>query len=276
MEKEKKSGKTRKSHKYSFTLKNINTEKIDQKYGIVILSNITEFEKPENTTSITELTDKTKDISMELVSFLDETKKIYQCMVTMIDFLSNKEIIKAKGYKCFWCRHSFESIPIGCPINYISSKVIKKYHSEVSKDFYTIKENITKYKQKLLQNTDLFTAKNKSKITICKDAYFLTDGVFCSFNCVKAFIKDNKHNNLYERSDSLLVKLCNEMNMKDNESIIIMPAPHWRLLKEYGGTMTIDKFRENFNKCTYNYQGCINLSSLYKPVGMLYEEVISF
>ena len=34
--------KTRKSKKYNFVLKNINTDKIDQKYGISIMSNLSQ------------------------------------------------------------------------------------------------------------------------------------------------------------------------------------------------------------------------------------------
>lgn len=272
--------RTRKSTKFVFTLKNINIEKVDQKYGITLISNIntTDDIPPINTTTITELTETAKDTSLDIISFLDETKRIYQCNISMIDFISGNNTEKMKGYNCYWCKNSFNSIPIGCPINYVSSKVIKKYHSEVSKDDYIIKENITKYKRKLLENTDLFVTKNKAEINIKKDEYYETDGIFCSFNCCKAFIKDNKHNNLYERSDNLLIMLYKDMNsdLQNFENVKINPAPSWRLLKEYGGYMTIDQFRKNFNKCSYEFKGYIKYTSLFKPLGNLYEEKINF
>jgi len=277
---DKKTSKTRKSSKYVFTLKGINTDKIDQKYGITIVSNISQnIDQPMNTTTITELTELNKDSSIDIISFLDESKRLFQCNVSMVDFYNKNCIEILKGYNCYWCRHKFSSNPIGCPINYISNKVIKNYHSEVSKDDYTIKENITKYKTKKLNDIDLFMTKDKSNITINKDNYFVTDGLFCSFNCCKAFIKDNKHNNMYDQSDSLLIKLYKDMysNLSDiNKVIKINPAPSWRLLKEYGGSLTIDQFRENFNKCTYDFYGTINIQSLFKPIGMLYEEKINF
>ena len=272
-----KSIKTRKSSKYVFTVKNINTEKIDKNYGITLTSNISHnVEPPTNTTTITELTDNDKNTSLDIVSFLDESKRLYQCNVSMIDFSTGKNADSLKGYKCYWCRHSFTTTSIGCPIRYISSNVTKRYHSEVSKDDYTINENITTYKNNLMSNINLFVTKNKATLTINKGNYYETDGIFCSFNCCKAFIKDNKHINLYELSENLLIKLYTDMNESDIKSIKINPAPHWRLLKDYGGYLTIEQFRDNFNKSVYEFCGTIKSHNIFKPIGMLYEEKINF
>ena len=280
--KDPKTTRTRKSNKYVFTLKNINTEKIDQKYGIILISNISQnIEQPTNTTMLTELSELNKNTSLDIVSFLDESKRLYQCNVSMINYSTGKSTEYLK-YKCYWCRYLFDSIPIGCPISYTSSKAKKTYYSEVSKDNYSIRENITKYKKKLVEDSTLFMTKNKAQVKIAKEEFYSTDGIFCSFNCTKAFIKDNKHNLLYEHSDNLLIKLYIDMNSKDSKdsnnsnNIKINPAPHWRLLKDFGGHLAIEDFRENFNKCTYDFFGHINIQSLYKPVGMLFEEKINF
>ena len=274
-------GKKRKSSKYVFTLKNVNTEIIDKKYNIKIKSNITNvIKQPDNTTKLTELTgENLPDKRLQVISFLDESKKIYQCNISMIDFRNGKDINSIK-YNCYWCRHPFNSRPIGCPISYISSKSVKNYHSEVSKDNYIIKENITKYKNELFDsNKFIFSAlKEKNKpsynFIINKNSFYSCDGVFCSFNCGKAFIKDNKYNRTYEKSDYLLLKLYNEITGSKN--IVINPAPSWRLLEEYGGTMTINQFRESFNKLSYEYQGIIENEKLFKSVGTVYEEKINF
>ncbi len=279
--------KPRKSKKYNFRLKNVNTETVDQKYGITIMSNISVNEKPpENTTRITELSElNCESSSLEVISFLDETKRLYQCNVSMIDFKTGSETINMR-YNCYWCRYTFDSEAIGCPIRYISTKAIKNYYSEVSKDFYTIKENITNHQTKMIEKQACFVftpinkdnkkdSKNTTTIKTNKKEYYVTDGVFCSFNCCKAFIKDNKgHNNIYEHSDFLLSKLYYDMyNVKN---VNINPAPHWRLLKEYGGHMTINMFRDNFNKSKFEPRGMINNSDLFKPSAMLYEEKLNF
>lgn len=267
--------KTRKSKKYTFTLININTEKIDQKYGITIISNIFSSEKPpENTTKITELNESNSN--QNLISFLDETKRIYHCTVSMIDFNSGKDTDFMK-YSCFWCRHPYESRPIGCPIRFVSTKATKKYYSEVSKDNYTIKENITHLKKKLLDTKQSFVfipLNSVSTINIDKKEFFECYGSFCSFNCCKAFIKDNKHNSLFEHSEFLLSKLY--FDMFGIKNVIINPAPHWTLLAEYGGTLTINHFRENFNKTKYDCHGILRNQDIFKPIGLLFEEKINF
>lgn len=273
--------KKRKSKKYIFSLhKNINTEKVDQKYGITIVSNISivDDKLPENSTKLTELPELNNDTSTDVISFLDETKRIYQCNISMIDF-KNGQNVKNLKYNCFWCRNKFDSSPIGCPIQYISKKAVKNYYSEVSKDNYIIKENITKRRSELL-NTESnfvflpFKSSHNSSIDINQNEYYETDGIFCSFNCCKAFIKDNKHNKLYEFSDLLLAKLYQDMFNVNN--IIINPSPHWRLLQEYGGYLTITQFRDNFNKTKFDSHGFIRNTDIFKPIATLYEEKLNF
>ena len=271
--------KKRKNSKYIFTLKNIDLEKVDKKFGIITKKENKVFEllQPNNTTNLLDLTEMDRK---ETVSFLDESKKLYTCNVSIIDFKSNKDINDDifKKYSCYWCRHPFTNQPVGCPIEYVSNKLTKSYFSEISKDIYTINENITK--NKLLKFNNSLTNKNipfiftiikekkKSNYEINKKDFYLSDGIFCSFNCCKSFIKDNKHDRLYEQSDILLNKLFNEINVIKN--LEINPAPHWRLLNEYGGYLTINKFRENFSKISYDFHG------IFKSCGYLFEEKINF
>ena len=283
--------KKRKSKKYIFTLHNISTEKIEQKYGITIVSNIANVDEtpPENSTKLTELAELNNEHT-DVISFLDETKRMYQCHISMIDFKSGEDIKNLK-YCCYWCRHKFDSASIGCPIKYISKKAVKNYYSEVSKDFYTIKENITRNRSQMLNtNKSKFvftnidspsfpsssenTAPSSCTININNKDYYSTDGIFCSFNCCKAFIKENKHNKLYENADILLSKLYQDMyNVKN---IVINPSPHWRLLIEYGGYLTIQQFRDNFNKTTYESHGVIRNTDIFKPIATLFEEKLNF
>ena len=266
-----------KKKSYTFLLKGINIEKIDQKYGITFVSNITSSstEQPINTTKITDLNTDKK--SLELVSFLDESKRLHKCYITMIDF-NSKSNIKSLGYNCFWDRHSFTTTPIGCPIKYIPSQAVKAYYSEISRDNYIIKENITPDRQEIM-STNL-------RLSINKNEFYETDGIFCSFNCCQAFIKDNKHNIMYNHSETLLTEIYN--NLFGDSISIIESAPHWRLLQEYGGHHTIDSFRESFNKIEYEAHGrsgnVANIlsgikdgkitSTHFRPTAFLFEEHI--
>lgn len=256
----------KKKNKYTFVLQNVNIAKINNTYGIEIPGEEIEIvdEKSLNTTKLTELhTDKG---TPKMISFLDESKRLHNCHISMIDFQSKIDVNLLR-YHCFWCRHPFKSRPIGCPIKYISSQAIKKYHSHISRDTYTIKENITRKRRQNLDNTnDIFS------VNICE--YYETDGVFCSFNCCQAWIINNKHDRRYDRSSMLLMKMYNDM--LNTMITIISPAPHWRTLEQYGGHLNIMKFRDGFNNVDYECHGNTNSVPNFLPIGSLFEEKIRF
>ena len=257
----------KKNKQYIFVL-DVDTDKVDKKYDISVVSNIVtnEDDAPLNSTKLSELIND----KIQSVSFLDESKKIHKCIVSMINHETHFELTQriSHQYNCFWDRHPFNTKPIGCPINYVSNKATKKYYSEITKDTYTINENIPS--NKLI---------NDNKLTIIKNGYYETDGVFCSFNCTMAFINENKHNHMYYNSAMLLTKMYNDMlnsntSSSTTEPSLINPASHWRLLNEYGGNLSITEFRNNFNKVDYDNHGIIY--PRHKSIGILYEQKLKF
>ena len=250
--------KSYKSGKYVFTLNNINVENIINRYGIETEQDLRD-DSSLNTTKLCEL--NIEKGTQEIISFLDESKREHTCHISMIDFDSKMDVNLLR-YHCFWCRHPFDTMPIGCPIRYVSSQVEKKYHSQISRDVYTIKENVTTRKRKEVDNDD--------EINVKIGEYYETDGVFCSFNCCKSWIDDNKKDKKYNMSNVLLSKMYN--NIMDTKNVCISPAPHWRLLEQYGGHLNILKFREEFNKIDYKFHGNTQQSPKFVSVGFLYEE----
>lgn len=257
----KNSNKTKKT-KYVFSLLNVNIGKIDQKYGLVeygteyIDTNI-----PVNTTRIRDLDiiKKTPDV----VSFLDESKRLRKCSVSTV--VLNGEC----KYKCYWDKYDIPDgvQPIGCPLKYIPSKVVKTYVSEINKETYKITEVVTDKKRKEIEEM------KDSRFAIDKRGYYETDGVFCSFNCVMAWILDteNKRDPLYSMSMPLLLQMYNDLNPEE-KVVEILPAPHWRLLEGFGGHLNIEKYRESFNKILYVYHGIITCVG----IGRLYEDNLKF
>ena len=154
------------NNKYIFTLRSINIDQINAKYGIELRDNFTASEdNPDITTKLTALNHIEKG-TPEIISFLDESKCIRSCCVSMIDFVSKKDVNLLR-YNCFWCRHPVDTKPIGCPTKYISNQAVKKYHSHISKDTYTIKEGIM-VKKAIEQHPDA----NKRKLIISNKASF--------------------------------------------------------------------------------------------------------
>lgn len=244
------------SKKRSFFLKEINTEEIDKKYGLCIISNIEkESITQDKKTDIFEVLDKNEEIS---ISFVDD--KNDKCLVTMLEWI-NKETYPVKTDKlCFWCKHTFTNRPLGCPIKYINDRVEKSYISHITKDKYFMKENITKNK------LDQILALKKDIIDIkqIETEHYLTDGIFCSFNCIIAFICENAHDPFYSESKMLTYSMYKELIGKN--AIKIKAAPHWRLLKSFGGPYTIEEFRKVFN--IFEYEECSfhmkTLSKIFK------------
>jgi hypothetical protein len=231
--------------------------------GIVVdkMNNKYEMKIPENTTKIDDLEICKKN---NVISFLDESKKTRKCTISTIVFQPGKQ------YKCFWDKNLIPQNcePIGCPIRFIPSKAVKTYHSEINKETFTIVENIQN--KKIKNNKD-------SRISIDKRDYYETDGVFCSFNCCMAFLQEpeNRTNPIYRYSEMLLLKMYYDI-YPDEKITEIIPAPHWRMLSEFGGTKSIEEFRNLFNKIKYIEHGIISGTQLFSSIGRMYEDQIKF
>lgn len=256
--------RTTKKSKYTFYLDKIDIESINKKYNIELqFKDFVSGSESKNTTKISDL--NMEKGTPDIVSFLDESKRLHTCQISMIDFSSQMDVELLK-YHCFWCKHPFNTKPIGCPIKYIPSQAEKKYYSHISRDTYTIKEDITANKRQNIDTND--------NLRISQGEYYQTDGVFCSFNCCKAWIQDNKHDIIYNMSSTLLVKMYNKIMNTTLE--VITPAPHWRTLEQYGGHLNILKFRESFNKIEYEQQGLTKNIPKFLSIGILFEENYKF
>lgn len=75
-------------------------------------------------------------------------------------------------------------------------------------------------------------------------------GVFCSWNCAKAYNFDKLDHRKAERSE-LITLLVKELYSVE-EAICINPAPYRQCLKMFGGYMTIEEFRDQQN-CVDSY-----------------------
>lgn len=254
------------SKKYLFTLSCINMSKIEAKYGLSTISLTTDDSAEiENTTKLSELNHENQ--TPKIYPFLDGTKKLHNCNVSVIDFESGMKVSFLK-YNCYWDRHPFETKPIGCPILYIPDQIEKTYWSCISKDQYTIRESITLRKLKLFK-------KIQSKISLVLKDCYISDGAFCSFNCCQAWIDDIGHTDpMYEFSKNLLVDMYNKM--MGTKKAVISPAPHWRTLEPYGGHTTIIKFRDTFSTISYDPHGISVKLPKFVSIGSLYEEKLNF
>lgn len=260
--------------KPTFILK-VDSNFVDTKYEFNLVSNINtqDISNLSMKTSITELSNE-PDTENQVYTYLDESKQSHSCCVTMSDLLSSESLPRNTKVKCFWCKHCFETSPIGCPVAYLANKVTKTYHSEITKDEYKITDNLTKERKemlaKLLENHD-----SQFKILDNHTHYYVIDGIFCSFNCLMSFVKQHNHNTFYSLSESLTYSLYQSIFGTTIHKI--KPAPHWRLLTDYGGHLSIKEFRESFNTITYtDINDYITRAPPSKIIGKLYEKKVKF
>ena len=256
----------------TISIKNIDIHSIDRKYNFVIFQNENREKTSVSKTKITEISKEKQIRKLDGFSYIDEAKKEHICHVTMRNS-TTKEILPevSSTINCYWCRHTFNTRVIGCPIDYKCSMIYKKYYSEITKNNYCLQESLTN-KQKTTNCKD--TPENDFHLDFMKNSYYITDGMFCSFNCCIAFIHDNGKNPLYRKSSTLLNKMYFELFQTQQK---ITPAPNWRLLKSYGGHLTIQDFRKGFYKIEYiNNEDYIVPSDIpiFKSIGMVFEKKI--
>ena len=218
--------------KNTFKLKNIDVETIHKKYGIVQIDNPILF-VPDS----------------KNITYFDQSKNTHLCKVNSVD-INNKKYLN-----CYWDTFPIgkNNMPIGCPIAYVPPVGIKEYISSVSKNKYVIRECLSKLMKSGVENLE-------------KNGYYVTDKAFCSFNCALSYIETKKKDALYKESKMLLYKMYREVD-KDKDSEI-SPAGDRDLLIEYGGDLTIETYRENFDNVEYINQGILEM----KPVVKIFEE----
>lgn len=239
-------------------LKGVCAQEIDQKYG---------FHEKENIqvqrTHITDLPESKKKSTGNYV-LLDEAKKDHNFILSMKNLL-DQWVPSKTDIHCFWCRHPFDTVPIGCPIQYVPQRLEKKIPCDHKEDVI-IRENVSKYTFKQIQT-------NLHNSFINNECYFRVDGIFCSFPCCLAFIQEVDNDTLYHQSESLL-RLMHKHCFPDS-SVKLSPAPSWRLLSNYGGELDICQFRDSFlNTDFINHHQNITHLPMQKMSGFLYESQI--
>lgn len=178
----------------------------------------------------------THDKSKRAMWFLDSHKTKAKYWVSMIDVTQSESTTKTEGgiigslpshtsKPCWWCRHTFATKVLGCPIKYNPCKLNSVERTRVEQKF------------------------RKSKLPTTSFDFFETEGIFCSFPCIKAYILSHNLNSRYKESSTLLSLLY--LKLTGSSISYIPPAPSWKVLIEYGGHLNIKEYRATFGKLEY-------------------------
>jgi hypothetical protein len=181
------------------------------------------------------------------ISYVDDSKKSVQCIH------STPVFDKKKSYHCMWCTFPIANAPIGCPVKRVTVRPVSKPQKVVDEEDVVKKEDPSK------QVVEPIIVPNS----------YQTTGVFCSFNCVMAFIQDHSHDVFFAHSERLLASMYCDLTGGSNEPVTIRPAPHYTNLSIFGGEMSEVQFKQSFDKIVYVNKGRVNLYSF----STLFEEI---
>lgn len=174
------------------------------------ISQITEYKSGEQES--TRLTDIKGNVTgKSTIDTVQDGKR-----VIMADYVNYGCLPDRTDVWCRWCQHSFNTSPIGIPIDYCEKKPDKL--QEVNGEISGIND------------------------------YFLTDKVVCSFPCALSFIRANRGKTMYRNSEPLLYSMYYKIYGKE---LNIKSADPIDCLKVHGGDLDIREYRERNCKCNY-------------------------
>ncbi len=234
----------------SFVLTNVSAVKTILSQYVKNKKKIKEFEDDEKLqlTSVSieddiPISDILHEKSKRAYYFLDTRKDQNKIWPNMIDVTLAGPLPASTTKLCWWDRHPFQTKPVGCPLRHTSAKL-----------------------PLLNQVVDTASGGDSRSVKINKKddpkEIYETEGYFCSFPCCKAYIISRKSETKYKESLSLLTM----MFMSFYDKIEYIPPAHtWKILKDYGGHLTIQEYRSSIGRLEYeetvNYKRSIVLSN---------------
>lgn len=169
-------------------------------------------------------------------------------ITTMYDVQRCVMMPLATDIPCWWCRHEFPTRPLGAPV---------VYHPN-SADDPKMRSAIDDYFREM-------------NIQSNANDYFETKGVFCSVPCMKAYVIKEFNSDGLKNCLTLITLLHSKLG-GSKVCPNIPRAPDWRLIDRYGGSLTIEQFRNAHPR--FSYRPSVNVRRPFMfPTGSYYEQI---
>jgi len=275
----------------TFVLKGINPSSLDRNYGLnEIQKTIEKNEKTEKKNTINvpdnisfgkrknqpEKNMKNITTQLESLGISSVPKEVLKTMVpsnttTKVKIVTTfDKDTDLRKIKCFHCKHFVpdDALPLSLPLKYhpITKVSVVRHCSllNAKKEKNAENENLILYRE-MYTKKQAEKIKNKENVT---EEYFDCEGVFCSFDWMKAYCNEVSINYIkYRESSMLLFSMYKKFFGKLPHKL--QPAPSWKLLKEFGGNLTIEEFRKGFQTVSYHD----NNRYLIRIVPQLFEQM---
>lgn len=285
----------------TFILNDINPSKLDRLHTMTEIQNIFKSVPTNNNTSKVSLDKKKDDLKnittkLESIGFSDKTKEPIFTTVNgsfkfniFSNFENKKEILSGNcNINCWYCRNLVprDFMPLALPLKYYPSFTEYKFaHNSlintIDKLNYKVSEVVNvndKDKDKINYDKVNLSVKDRmsysdsgSEKTLIINEYFDGEGIFCSFNCMLAFVKEN--NNVKYKNSYMLILTLYKVIFGNYPKEKILEAPSWKMLKEYGGELTINEYRKCFQLVSYKDMNQYIKALPSSPVNNLFLEI---
>jgi len=166
--------------------------------------------------------------SKRSIMFLDPHKCYIKYWGVMIDMTINGPLPRYTSKPCWYCRNRFASHPIGCPIKYHTSK-------EEGPSKERIEEVFSRLNLTIEDGTD----------------FFETEGLFCTFPCVKSYILDELSRTKSPKYKKSLTHLTLLYKKIFGMITTIPAAPSWKLTEDWGGHLSPQEYRASTGMLEY-------------------------
>jgi hypothetical protein len=194
----------------------------------------------EETLTMDHLTQPREELLQEF-DLIDAKKNYTKMYAGMHDISICGPLPHATNIPCWNCRRNFSTPPLGIPINFI------KFH-HLSKD----KEMWAMY---LKDNNYVGSCCSHENQIQNIDGYFETEGVVCSWECMKNYILENSKSSLYKDSINLMHLLHGMLT--GGKELNCNRGASWRVLKEWGGHID-----------SKNYNDSVKMSKFFDTVNV--------
>ena len=164
------------------------------------------------------------------------------------EYIIEKKYPCVSTIPCFYCTEPFSTKPIGIPIKFVPSYYKSCVVSKV--DYSSLSVHVTINSKREMKKAE------ENKEDIIYHDYFVTEGNFCSFPCLLAYIGKNKAEVTNETVP--LIKQMFYLINGPKVEFISESAPDIRLLKKFGGHLSINEFRSPEGR---KYKKSRNMSS---------------
>lgn len=224
---------------FIFTL-NVDFAALDAQIGCIPSTRSFTQVVPVNTTKIEDIIGKG-----HTYTFLDPTKKTKTWALNMKQ--AQTQVVyppKLKTpVKCWCCHQPFTDNPLGCPLKIEKEVTMNSYYSYAQKKELSLQEEV-------------------------KGTYFLVEGYLCGWRCLMGYAKSVKHRPECRET----IQYIYQMYYLSGGEGIIEPAPHFSMLEEYGGPLTIEKYHDHHDSYTPVNNQYVRLV----PVSEIFEIVSKF